>query len=74
MNHPHHHRRQEEQSTPRQTQSPAPSTDDDRIDWPDPSPLADWWARVMFGAHPSTRDTAGRNMPCTERCDRAHQP
>ncbi|MFD7006194.1 hypothetical protein [Rhodococcus jostii] len=53
MNHPRHNR-QEERSTPRQTQSPAPDTDDDRIDWPDPSPLADWWARVVFGAHPST--------------------
>ncbi|MBF6353296.1 hypothetical protein IU449_01820 [Nocardia higoensis] len=29
--------------------------DNDRVIWPDPSPLADWWADVMGTAH-SGRD------------------
>jgi len=54
MNPPTHHRRQGNRSATRQTQPPVPDTEEDRVDWPDPGPLADWWARVMFGAHPST--------------------
>ncbi len=33
----------------------------ERVDWPDPSPLASWWDRVMYTNHtsnPEVRRTA----------------
>lgn len=34
---------------------PPGGTEDVR--WPQPSPLEDWWQRVMFGAAPATPDS-----------------
>jgi hypothetical protein len=33
----------------RTTSRPSSEEDEDRIEWPDPSPLATWWRLVVFG-------------------------